>query len=44
MFVVRAWQLLGDERPGAAMSVFGYSIIYLTLIFVAVGADQLILR
>jgi protoheme IX farnesyltransferase len=44
MFIVRAWRLLGDERAGAAMGVFGYSIIYLTLIFLAVGADQLLLR
>ena len=44
MFIYRAWKLLGDERPGAAMGVFGYSIIYLTLIFLAVGADQLLLR
>ncbi len=44
LFVQKAWKLLGDERPGAAMGVFGYSLIYLTLIFFAVGADQLILR
>jgi heme o synthase len=44
MFVRKAWKLLSDQRPGAAMGVFGYSLIYLTLIFVAVAADQLILR
>ena len=42
VFVWRSWRLLADERPGAAMAVFGYSIIYLTLLFVSVGIDALL--
>ncbi|MBF6600156.1 MAG: protoheme IX farnesyltransferase [Dehalococcoidia bacterium] len=44
IFAYRAWKLLGDARPRAAMGVFGFSLIYLTLIFVAVAADRLVLR
>ncbi len=42
VFVWRSWQLLKDERAGAAMAVFGYSIVYLTLLFLAVGVDALL--
>jgi protoheme IX farnesyltransferase len=44
VFAWKAWRLRGDDRPGAAMGVFGFSLIYLTLIFLAVGVDPLILR
>jgi protoheme IX farnesyltransferase len=43
-FVRETWRLRSDDRPGAAMGVFKYSISYLALLFVAVAADQLILR
>jgi len=43
-FVRETWRLRSDDRPGAAMGVFKYSIYYLALLFVAVAADQLILR
>ena len=44
MFIREAWRLRSNDAPGAAMGVFRASITYLALIFVAVGADQLILR
>ncbi|MHB8377076.1 MAG: heme o synthase [Dehalococcoidia bacterium] len=44
LFARKAWQLRGDDRPGAAMRVFTFSILYLALIFLAVGVDPLILR
>ena len=44
LFVRQTWLLRRDERPGAAMGVFKVSIYYLSLIFIAVAADQLILR
>jgi protoheme IX farnesyltransferase len=44
MFVRQTWLLRRDERPGAAMGVFKVSIYYLSLIFIAMAADQLILR
>jgi protoheme IX farnesyltransferase len=44
MFIREAWQLRSNEAPGAAMGVFRASITYLALTFVAVAADQLILR
>ncbi|MDE3095574.1 MAG: heme o synthase [Chloroflexota bacterium] len=44
VFVWKAWRLRGDDRPGAAMRVFTFSLLYLALIFVAVGVDPLILR
>jgi protoheme IX farnesyltransferase len=43
-FVREAWALRSDDSPGAAMGVFKWSIYYLALLFVAVAADQLILR
>jgi protoheme IX farnesyltransferase len=42
-FVRQAWLLRADDRPGAAMGVFKYSIYYLGLLFIAMAADQLIL-
>ena len=44
LFVRQTWLLRRDERPGAAMGVFKVSIYYLSLLFIAVAADQLILR
>lgn len=38
-YAVRLWQ---KRTPGAAMRVFGWSITYLTLLFVAMGADTLV--
>jgi len=43
VFTWKAWRLRADDRPGAAMGVFGFSLIYLTLIFLAVAVDVLIL-
>jgi protoheme IX farnesyltransferase len=43
LFAAQAWRLRSDDRPGAAMGVFRYSIYYLALLFVAVAADQLVL-
>ncbi|HZP56691.1 MAG TPA: heme o synthase [Dehalococcoidia bacterium] len=43
MFAWQAWRLRADDRPGAAMGVFSFSILYLTLVFLAAGADVLIL-
>jgi protoheme IX farnesyltransferase len=42
-FVRATWLLRSDERPGAAMGVFKWSIYYLALLFVAAAADQLLL-
>ncbi len=42
-FIWQCWRLRTDTRAGAAMGVFRSSIYYLTLIFLAVAADQLIL-
>ncbi len=44
MFIAEAWRLRSSEGPAGAMAVFKASIYYLALIFVAVAADQLILR
>ena len=44
MFIREAWRLRSNDAPGAAMGVFRASITYLALIFIAVAADQLILR
>ena len=43
-FVRETWALRSNDAPGAAMGVFKWSIYYLALLFVAVAADQLILR
>ena len=42
-FIVEAWRLRRDDRPGAAMGVFRYSIYYLGLLFFAMAADQLLI-
>jgi len=42
-FIGQTWRLRSDDRPGAAMGVFKYSITYLSLIFIAVAVDQLVL-
>ena len=44
LFVREAWRLRSNDAPGAAMGVFRASIYYLAFIFMAVAADQLILR
>ena len=44
VFLGRAVSLLRSDSPGQAMRLFGYSITYLTVLFVAMAADQLILR
>jgi protoheme IX farnesyltransferase len=42
IFVVYALRLWRERTPRAAMRVFGWSISYLTLLFVAMGADTLV--
>lgn len=42
VFLQRALKLRSDPTPGRAMSLFTYSISYLTLLFVAMGADTLV--
>jgi heme o synthase len=42
-FAWQAWRLRSQAGPGAAMGVFKTSITYLTLIFLAVAMDQLLL-
>ena len=42
IFVWQAVQLLRDRTPERAMRLFGYSISYLTLLFAAMAADQLL--
>jgi protoheme IX farnesyltransferase len=44
VFLGRGVVLLRSGSPGQAMGLFGYSITYLTVLFVAMAADQLILR
>jgi len=44
VFLARAVSLLRSDSPAQAMGLFGYSITYLTVLFVAMAADQLILR
>lgn len=43
-FVVQAVQLARDVSPTAAIRFFGYSNVYLLLVFAAVAADALITR
>jgi protoheme IX farnesyltransferase len=43
-FVRETWRLRSNGEAGAAMGVFRVSIYYLTFLFIAVAADQLILR
>ncbi len=43
LFLLYAWRLWRDETSGrAAISLFRYSISYLTLLFIAVAADSLL--
>jgi protoheme IX farnesyltransferase len=42
VFLWQAVQLLRDRTPERAMRLFGYSISYLTLLFAAMAADQLL--
>ena len=41
-FVWRATRLRADPSPKRAMGLFGFSISYLTLLFVAMGADAVV--
>lgn len=41
-FFERAWKLRQDASPKAAMRLFGYSITYLTLLFVAMGIAAIV--
>jgi protoheme IX farnesyltransferase len=42
VFIVRAVQLGRERTSGAAMRLFGFSITYLTVLFCAMAADELI--
>jgi len=42
LFFAYAWTLLRDPSPRRAMKLFGFSITYLTALFVAMGADAVI--
>jgi protoheme IX farnesyltransferase len=41
-FFLSAWALLRDPSPRRAMKLFGFSITYLTALFVAMGVDAVI--
>jgi protoheme IX farnesyltransferase len=41
-FIVRAGGLWRDPRPGRAMKLFGFSITYLTVMFLAMGVDAIV--
>jgi protoheme IX farnesyltransferase len=41
VFIARAWRLLREGTPRAAMGLFKYSIVYLALLFAAVAADAI---
>jgi protoheme IX farnesyltransferase len=41
-FLYHAVGLCRDPRPGRAMRMFGFSITYLTVLFVAMGVDALV--
>jgi protoheme IX farnesyltransferase len=41
VFIARAWRLLREGTPRAAMGLFKYSIFYLALLFAAVAADAI---
>ena len=43
-FFARSWQLRGDPTPKRAMKLFGFSITYLTMLFVAMGVDAIVLH
>jgi heme o synthase len=42
LFCGYAWALLRDPSPRRAMKLFGFSITYLTALFIAMGADAVI--
>ncbi|HVC69990.1 MAG TPA: heme o synthase [Acidimicrobiales bacterium] len=42
VFFVYAWALLRDPSPRRAMKLFGFSITYLTALFVAMGIDAIV--
>jgi heme o synthase len=42
VFVLRAGQLIREQTPKQAMRLFGWSITYLSLLFVAMAADELV--
>jgi protoheme IX farnesyltransferase len=42
LFFGYAWALLRDPAPRRAMKLFGFSITYLTALFIAMGADAVI--
>jgi protoheme IX farnesyltransferase len=42
VFFVYAWALLRDPSPRRAMKLFGFSITYLTALFVTMGVDAII--
>jgi protoheme IX farnesyltransferase len=42
VFTAMAVQLRRSATPAAAMRLFGYSITYITLLFAAIAADQLL--
>jgi len=41
-FIAKAVRLLRDPSPGRAMKLFGFSITYLTLVFLAMGVDAIV--
>jgi protoheme IX farnesyltransferase len=41
-FIAKAVRLLHDPSPGRAMKLFGFSITYLTLVFLAMGVDAIV--
>ena len=42
VFVALAWAVLAGRRPGLEMALFGYSILYLGLLFTAMVIDKLV--
>jgi protoheme IX farnesyltransferase len=42
VFVGLAWAVLTRRRPGLEMALFGYSILYLGLLFTAMVVDRLL--
>jgi protoheme IX farnesyltransferase len=44
MFTAKAVQLARSHRPESAMSLFHFSITYITLLFAAMALDQLLVR
>jgi heme o synthase len=42
VFLAKAWFLLRDATPRRAMQLFGFSITYLTLLFITMGVDAIV--